>query len=68
MNEEDELQKQLDEAAQTPILLLASDYDGTLAPIVDDPAKAQANRESVVALKALATMSQTHVAVISGRA
>ena len=58
----------LDELAQTPVLLVASDFDGTLAPIVADPAAAEASRETIVALKALARMPQTHVAIISGRA
>ncbi len=50
------------------MLLVATDYDGTLAPIVNDPAVAQAQRASVVALKALSALHQTHVAIISGRA
>jgi trehalose-phosphatase len=58
----------LDELSRTPILLVAADYDGTLAPIVSDPALAEVMRESMVALKALSVMPQTHVAVISGRA
>lgn len=57
----------IDEIARTPLLLVASDFDGTLAPIVAEPAAAEADRESVVALKALAAMPQTHVAIISGR-
>lgn len=55
------------ELARTPLLLVASDFDGTLAPIVNDPALAEVSREAVVALKTLAVMPQTHVAVISGR-
>lgn len=55
------------ELARTPVLLVASDFDGTIAPIVPDPAAAEADRESLVALKALAAMPHTHVAVISGR-
>jgi len=51
-----------------PVLLVGSDYDGTLAPIVDDPSRARPERESLVALRALSRMPQTHVAVISGRA
>ncbi|NNE75236.1 MAG: trehalose-phosphatase [Acidimicrobiales bacterium] len=57
----------ISEIARTPILLVASDYDGTLAPLVDDPAAAVPHRESVAALRHLATMPDTHVAVISGR-
>ncbi len=63
-----ELQQHLDEAAKSPVLLVATDYDGTLAPIVSEPHLAEAHRESVVAIRALAAMPQTHVAIISGRA
>lgn len=62
------LSSKLKDLAHLPVLLVASDYDGTLAPIVDDPAEAQPDREAVVALRMLASMPQTHVAVISGRA
>jgi trehalose-phosphatase len=49
------------------VLLVATDYDGTLADIVDDPAAAEPVRESIVALRALSTLGSTHAAVISGR-
>ncbi len=58
----------LDFLAQTPVLLVASDYDGTLAPIVTDPDRAFPIGEVLVALKTLATLPQTHAAIISGRA
>ncbi len=48
--------------------MVASDYDGTLAPIVSDPTKAYPHRESVSALRALAGLPGTTAAVISGRA
>ncbi len=51
-----------------PRLLVASDYDGTIAPIVSDPTKAYPHRESVSALRALAGLTGTTAAVISGRA
>ncbi len=51
-----------------PRLLVASDYDGTIAPIVSDPTKAYPHGESVRALRALAGLSGTTAAVISGRA
>ena len=54
--------------ARMPRLLIASDYDGTLAPLVDDPMQAYPRRESVVAMRTLAELPQTDVAVISGRA
>ncbi|NLG44070.1 MAG: trehalose-phosphatase, partial [Phycisphaerae bacterium] len=63
-----ELQQRLDDLSRAPVLLVASDFDGTLAPIVSEPGRAEANRESLVALRALAEMPQTHVAIISGRA
>ncbi len=56
------------ELARTPVLLVACDYDGTLAPIVDNPDEARPIRESVAALRQLAATPDTHVAVISGRA
>jgi len=64
----DTLETRLDEIARTPLLLVATDFDGTLAPIVSDPAVAEADREAIVALRTLSEMPQTHVAVISGRA
>jgi len=36
----DELLQNLDEIARTPLLLVASDFDGTIAPLVTDPAVA----------------------------
>jgi trehalose-phosphatase len=54
--------------ARMPLLLVACDYDGTLAPIVEDPTKAVPLPESVAAVRALAALPQTTVAVVSGRA
>ncbi len=62
------LDRAIERLAKTPVLLVATDYDGTLAPIVDVPADARPSRESIVALRALAALPQTHVAVVSGRA
>jgi trehalose-phosphatase len=62
-----ELLERLRQAASAPVLLVASDYDGTLSPIVDRPEDARPLRESIVALHTLAEMPQTHVAIISGR-
>jgi trehalose 6-phosphate phosphatase len=53
--------------ARTPSLLVATDYDGTLATIVENPSEARPLREAIVALRALASLPGTHVAVISGR-
>ncbi|HYB99885.1 MAG TPA: trehalose-phosphatase [Candidatus Limnocylindrales bacterium] len=57
----------LEELASTPVLLVASDYDGTLSPLVSDFANARPHRECIVALRTLASLPHTHVAVISGR-
>ncbi|HSZ56192.1 MAG TPA: trehalose-phosphatase [Tepidisphaeraceae bacterium] len=61
------LQSQIDEASRSAVLLVAADYDGTLAPLVSDPASAEAHPEALVALKAMTAMPQTHVAIVSGR-
>lgn len=63
-----QLRRALVRLARTPRLLVACDYDGTLAPIVQDPSRALPSQESVTALRALAQLSATTVAVISGRA
>ncbi|WP_422744434.1 trehalose-phosphatase [Mycobacterium sp. WMMD1722] len=64
----DELRGALDAAARLPRLLIACDYDGTLAPIVADPRQAHPLPRSAAALEALATLDATTVALISGRA
>ena len=48
-------------------LLVALDFDGTLAPIVADPSAAVAPPLAAQAIVALAGLPGTHVAVISGR-
>src|SRR5215212_719886 len=48
-------------------ILLAFDFDGTLAPIVEDPETAEPEPLAAEAIKALAGLPRTHVAVISGR-
>jgi trehalose 6-phosphate synthase/phosphatase len=47
--------------------LLIFDYDGTLAPITDDPSRATPSRELIDALSRLSSDDQNVVAVISGR-
>ena len=47
---DNEMQARLRELARTPTLLVACDYDGTLAPLVDDPERAHPHRESIAAL------------------
>jgi trehalose-phosphatase len=48
-------------------LLVASDFDGTLAPIVEDPARARALPAAEAALVRLAEAPHTTVALLSGR-
>ena len=48
-------------------LLVASDFDGTLAPLVDDPARARALPAAEAALVRLAALPRTEVALVSGR-
>jgi trehalose-phosphatase len=62
------LQLAVARVARVPNLLVACDYDGTLAPIVADPSQAMPMPEAVAAVRALAALPQTTVAVISGRA
>lgn len=57
----------IERLASTPRLLVATDYDGTISPIVNDPARALPERRAVVALRALSQLPHTEVAVISGR-
>ncbi|CAN5364584.1 trehalose-phosphatase [soil metagenome] len=58
----------LDRAAQTARLLVTSDFDGTLAPIVSHPGDARPLESAAVALRALAAQPSTTAALISGRA
>lgn len=62
-----ELAERIRQVARVPVLLVACDYDGTIAPLVVDPMEARPNRDSVAAMRALAESARTHVAVISGR-
>ncbi|GAA3828987.1 MULTISPECIES: trehalose-phosphatase [Amycolatopsis] len=63
-----ELRRAIVQIARTPRLLVACDYDGTLAPIVTNPDEARPLPESVGALRSLAGLHETTTAVISGRA
>lgn len=62
------LRRKLAEVARTPRLLVACDYDGTLAPITVDPRSVHPSPEAVSALRSLACLPETTAAVISGRA
>jgi trehalose 6-phosphate phosphatase len=58
----------LREIARTRRLLVALDFDGTLAPEVDDPEQARALPEARAAVLRLCAMPNTRVALVSGRA
>jgi trehalose 6-phosphate phosphatase len=63
-----ELSTALDAAAGTPRLLVTSDFDGTLSPIVNNPSDARPLPEAGQALIEIADLPRTSVALISGRA
>jgi trehalose 6-phosphate phosphatase len=63
-----DLQFALDSIARTPRLLITCDFDGTLAPIVSDPADARMLPDAAATLTALAELPDTAVALVSGRA
>jgi trehalose-phosphatase len=62
------LRRALAVIARTPRLLVACDYDGTLAPITADPWSVRPLPAAVAALRSLACLPDTTAAVISGRA
>ncbi|BBY57967.1 trehalose 6-phosphate phosphatase [Mycolicibacterium sarraceniae] len=64
----DDLHRALTAVARVPRLLVASDFDGTIAPIVSNPADAAPIPAAAAALAALATLPFTDAALISGRA
>ncbi len=57
----------LRELARVPRLLVALDFDGTLAPEVDDPERARALPEAREAVLRLLALRSTRVALVSGR-
>lgn len=63
-----ELVGALRELARTKRLLVALDFDGTLAPEVDSPEQARALPEAREAVLQLIGMPNTRVALVSGRA
>jgi trehalose 6-phosphate phosphatase len=63
-----ELRTALDAAARVPRLLVTSDFDGTLSPIVDNPSDARPLPQAGRALVELAELPSTAAALISGRA
>ena len=63
-----ELERALAKIAGAGRLLVASDFDGTLAPIADLPDAVEADPLACGALQRMARLDGTPVAVISGRA
>ncbi|MCT9820381.1 trehalose-phosphatase [Microbacterium sp. W1N] len=53
--------------AATEVLLVALDFDGTLAPLVDEPMSARMTAQARAAVTALRAAPDTHVAFVSGR-
>jgi trehalose 6-phosphate phosphatase len=64
----DEVRTALAELARVPTLLVALDFDGVLAPIVQDPSSSRPLPGSATAVGALAGLPATTVAMLSGRA
>ncbi|WP_439030274.1 trehalose-phosphatase [Gordonia terrae] len=63
----EELTEALTRAAGAGVLLVASDYDGCVSPIVSRPEDAVPDPASIEALTAAARLPDTAVAVVSGR-
>ncbi len=61
------IDRSLREAARVPTLLVATDFDGTVAPIVPNPEDARPLPEAIDALVSLAGMDRTETVAISGR-
>lgn len=61
------LRQALERAAASGVVLVASDYDGTLAPIVANPDLAHPDARALPALVSLGTLADTHAAILSGR-
>src|SRR5262245_13729019 len=63
----DSLASALRRFADAPVVLVGTDFDGTLARIVPQPEASAALPAALDALRRLAALERTHVAVISGR-
>ncbi|MGQ0628814.1 MAG: trehalose-phosphatase [Phycisphaerales bacterium] len=62
-----DLRSRLECLARTPLLLVACDYDGTLAEIVQDPARATPDAAALVAFGSNHATPRTATAAVSGR-
>jgi trehalose 6-phosphate phosphatase len=63
-----DLREALIGAAESPRLLVASDYDGCVSPLVSRPEDAVPNPASIAAIEAAGQLPDTVAAVVSGRA
>lgn len=63
-----ELHRAIAALAQTPVLLVALDFDGTMSPLVDRAEDARPLPRSAAALSSLASLESTTTALVSGRA
>ncbi|ROZ89259.1 trehalose-phosphatase [Gordonia sp. OPL2] len=63
-----DLREALIGAAGSPRLLVASDYDGCVSPLVSRPEDAVPNPASIAAIEAAGQLPDTAAAVVSGRA
>lgn len=64
----DDLRDALQKCVSVDRLLVASDYDGCIAPIVSRPEDAAPNPASIDAIVAAGALERTDAAVVSGRA
>ena len=62
-----DLREALERFSARTTILVASDFDGVLAPLVDDPASARPIPGAMDVLIGLASCPRTHSAVVSGR-
>ena len=62
-----ELAAAIGEFVSAPTVLVASDFDGVLAPLVLDPMASRALPGTIESLRGLAALTATYAAVVSGR-
>lgn len=62
-----DLRSRLEVLAQTPLLVVACDYDGTLAELVSDPALALPDVDALEALSSIQGVPWSATAIVSGR-
>jgi trehalose 6-phosphate phosphatase len=62
-----DVESRLAAVAAAPQLLVALDFDGVMAPLVDDPSTSRITPAGVAALERLRSLTETWVAFVSGR-